>query len=151
MSKSSMISFIANENQFLALRNTLLPKLTVKERETQHRIAAVSFHEEIDNHNTEEKTTTTTTISKQNKQNKFVNTLFLHYTHEKRLHSLKHDIHNIYSEIFQDTLAINLRLIVGHRNHRNTGHELVQKRPHPTMLKPTPLPSKNFLVYPKLS
>ncbi|CAF5170975.1 unnamed protein product, partial [Rotaria magnacalcarata] len=35
---------------------------------------------------------------------------------------------------------MDLRLIVGHRNHRNTGHELVQKRPPPTMLKPIPLP-----------
>jgi CRISPR/Cas system endoribonuclease Cas6 (RAMP superfamily) len=151
MSKSSMIPFIANDNQFLVMRNTLLPKPTVKERETQHRIAAVSFDEEINNHNTKEKTTSTTTISKQNKPNKFTNTLFLHYTHEKRLHSLKRDIHKIYSEIFQDTIGIDFRLIVGHRNHRNTGHELIQRRPHSSLLKPTPLPSKIFLVYLKLS
>ncbi|CAF4790911.1 unnamed protein product [Rotaria socialis] len=43
MSKSSIIPFIANENQFLVMRNTLLPKLAVKERETQHRIAVVSI------------------------------------------------------------------------------------------------------------
>ncbi|CAM4827906.1 unnamed protein product [Rotaria magnacalcarata] len=36
---------------------------------------------------------------------------------------------------------MDLRLIVGHRNHRNTGQELVQKRPQPTMLKPKQLPS----------
>ncbi|CAM2729451.1 unnamed protein product, partial [Rotaria socialis] len=141
LSKSSMIPFIANENQFLVMRNTLLPKLTVKERETQHRIAAFSFDEEIDNQNTKEKTTGSSTISKQNKPNKFANTLFLHYTHEKRLHSLKRDIHKIYSEIFHNTIGIDFRLIVGHRNHRNTGHELVQKRPPPTMLKPIPLPN----------
>ncbi|CAM4974414.1 unnamed protein product [Rotaria socialis] len=142
LSKSSMIPFIANENQFLVMRNTLLPKLTVKERETQHRIAAFSFDEEIDNQNTKEKTTGSSTISKQNKPNKFANTLFLHYTHEKRLHSLKRDIHKIYSEIFHNTIGIDFRLIVGHRNHRNTGHELVQKRPPPTMLKPIPLPTE---------
>ncbi|CAF4994182.1 unnamed protein product, partial [Rotaria socialis] len=33
-----------------------------------------------------------------------------------------------------------IRLIVGHRNHRNTGHELVEKRPHPSLLKPIQLP-----------
>ncbi|CAF2092967.1 unnamed protein product [Rotaria magnacalcarata] len=142
LSKSSMIPFIANENQFLVMRNTLLPKLTVKERETQHRIAAFSFDEDIDNQNTKEKTTGSSTISKQNKPNKFANTLFLHYTHEKRLHSLKRGIHKIYSEIFQNTIGIDFRLIVGHRNHRNTGHELVQKRPPPTMLKPIPLPTE---------
>ncbi|CAF2072642.1 unnamed protein product [Rotaria magnacalcarata] len=37
---------------------------------------------------------------------------------------------------------MDLRLIVGHRNHRNTGQELVQKRPQPTMLKPKQLPKK---------
>ncbi|CAF4846797.1 unnamed protein product [Rotaria socialis] len=141
MSKSSMIPFIGNENQFLVMRNTLLPKLTVKEREIQHRIAAVPFNDETDNRNTKEKTARITTISKTNKPNKFTNTLFLHYTHEQRLHTLKRDIHKIYSEIFHDTIATDIRLIVGHRNHRNTRHELVQKRPHPTMLKPTPLPN----------
>ncbi|CAF3467602.1 unnamed protein product [Rotaria socialis] len=150
MSKSSMIPFIGNDNQFLLMRNTLLPKLTVKERETQHRIAAVTYDKEIDNHNTTEETKTITSISKQNKANKFTDTLFLHYTHEKRLHSLKRDIHKIYSEIFQHTIGIDFRLIVGHRNHRSTGHELVQKRPPPTMLKPTTLPSKIFLLYSKL-
>ena len=151
MSKSSMIPFIGNDNQFLLMRNTLLPKLTVKERETQHRIKAVRLNEETDNHHTKEETTGATTISKQNKPNKFTNVLFLHYTHEKRLHSLKRDIHKIYSEIFHDTLSMDLRLIVGHRNHRNTGHELVQKRPNAAMLKPTPLPSNIFLACSKLS
>ncbi|CAF2080634.1 unnamed protein product, partial [Rotaria magnacalcarata] len=151
ISKSSMLRFIANENQFLVMRNTLLPKLTVKERETQHRIAAVPFHEEIDHRNTEEKTARITTILKRKKPNKFTKTLFLHYTHEQRLHTLKRAIHKIFSEIFHDTIATDLRLIVGHRNHRNTGHELVQKRPHPTMLKPTPLPSKIILLYQGLS
>ncbi|CAF2170753.1 unnamed protein product, partial [Rotaria magnacalcarata] len=71
------------------MRNTLLPKLTLKERETQHRIAAVPFAEEIDNQNTKEKTTSITTISKPNKPNKFTKALVLHYTHEQRLHTLK--------------------------------------------------------------
>ncbi|CAM4976010.1 unnamed protein product [Rotaria socialis] len=139
ISKSSMLPFITNENEFLVMRNTLLPKLNVKERETQHRIAAVPFNEETDNHNTEEKTARIPTILKQNKPNKFKQAFFLHYTHEQRLHTLKRDIHKLYSEIFHDTIATDLRLILGHRNHRNTRHELVQKRPHQTMLKPTPL------------
>ncbi|CAF1409608.1 unnamed protein product [Rotaria magnacalcarata] len=151
LSKSSMIPFIANENQFLVMRNTLLPKLTVKERETQHRIAAARLSKETKDTNDKEKMTTITTISRQNKPNKFTNTLFLHYTHEQRLHTLKRDIHKIYSEIFHNALSMDLRLIVGHRNHRNTGHELIQKRPHRNILKPTPLPSKIFLLNQGLS
>ncbi|CAF4517713.1 unnamed protein product, partial [Rotaria magnacalcarata] len=142
ISQSSMIPFIDNENQFLIMRSRLLPRPSVKERETQHRIAAVRLNEETKVTNDKEKRTTITTMQKQNKANKFANTLFLHYTHEKRLHRMKREIHKIFSETFQGTLAMDLRLIVGHRNHRNTGHELVQKRPPPTMLKPIPLPNR---------
>ncbi|CAF1231422.1 unnamed protein product, partial [Rotaria magnacalcarata] len=140
ISQSSMIPFIDNENQFLIMRNRLLPRASAKERETQHRIAAVRLNEETKDTNDKEKRTMITTIPKQNKQNKFANTLFLHYTHEKRLHSMKRQIHKIFSETFQDTLAMNLRLIVGHRNHRNIGHELIQKRPTASILKPQQLP-----------
>ena len=42
------------EKQFLVMRNTLLPKLTVKEGETQHRIAADPLNEETGNYKTEE-------------------------------------------------------------------------------------------------
>ncbi|CAF4900077.1 unnamed protein product [Rotaria socialis] len=145
ISQSSMIPFIDNENQFLIMRNRLLPRASAKERETQHRIAAVRLNEETKDTNDKEKRTMITTIPKQNKQNKFANTLFLHYTHEKRLHSMKRQIHKIFSETFQDTLAMNLRLIVGHRNHRNIGHELIQKRPTASILKPQQLPSKTQL------
>ncbi|CAF4497261.1 unnamed protein product, partial [Rotaria socialis] len=41
----------------------------------------------------------------------------------------------------ESTPAMEIRLIVGHRNHRNTGHELVEKRPHPSLLKPIQLPN----------
>ncbi|CAF2098092.1 unnamed protein product [Rotaria magnacalcarata] len=145
--QSCMIPFIDNENQFLTRKSCLLPQLSVKERETQHRIAAVRLSKETKDTNDKEKMTTITTISRQNKPNKFTNTLFLHYTHEQRLHTLKRDIHKIYSEIFHDALSMDLRLIVGHRNHRNTGHELIQKRPSASILKPQQLPSKTFLVY----
>ncbi|CAF3741772.1 unnamed protein product [Rotaria socialis] len=40
-----------------------------------------------------------------------------------------------------------IRLIVGHRNHRNTGHELVEKRPHPSLLKPIQLPNREKLTF----
>ncbi|CAM4838743.1 unnamed protein product, partial [Rotaria magnacalcarata] len=141
ISKTTIIPFLDNENQFLTMRNNFLPKLSIKERETQHRIATVTLNEETKDYDTKEKKTTTIAMPKQNKPNKFKNVLFLHYTHEKRLHTLKRDIHKIYSEIFQNTISMNLRLIVGHRNHRNTGHELVQKNPQPTMLKSKQLPN----------
>ena len=61
--------------------------------------------------------------------------------------SLKRAIHKIDSESFQGTPAIQIRLIVGHRNHRNTSHELVPKRAHPSLLKPIQLPRKIYFSY----
>ncbi|CAF3346293.1 unnamed protein product, partial [Rotaria socialis] len=135
-----MIPFIDDENQFLTMRHSLLAQPSVKERETQHRIATAGLNEQTNDDDITEKTTAITTLSKGKKPNKFTNTLFLHYTHEKRLTSLKSGIHNIYSETFQGTPAMDIRLIVGHRNHRNTEHELVEKRPHSSLLKPIQLP-----------
>ncbi|CAM4955562.1 unnamed protein product [Rotaria socialis] len=138
----SMIPFMNNEEQFLTKRKSLLAQPSVKERETKHRIdKAVGLDGEVHQKNIQEKKTTIAIVPKQTKPNLFTNTLFLHYTHEKRLSSVKRDIHRIYSEIFQDTQAMEIRLIVGYRNHRNTGHELIQKRPHSSLLKPTPLPN----------
>ncbi|CAF2066067.1 unnamed protein product [Rotaria magnacalcarata] len=147
ISQTSMIPFIDNENQFLTMRHSLLAQPSVKERETHHRIATAGLNEQTNDGNIYENTTTITTLSKGKKPNKFANTLFLHYTHEKRLTNIKRSIHKIYSEVFQGTPAMDIRLIVGHRNHRNTEHKLVEKRPHSSLLKPNQLPSKTFLMY----
>ncbi|CAM4846960.1 unnamed protein product [Rotaria magnacalcarata] len=53
ISQSSVIPFIYNENQLLIMRNNLLPKLSIKERATHHRITDVRLNEETNNHNTE--------------------------------------------------------------------------------------------------
>ncbi|CAF5127583.1 unnamed protein product, partial [Rotaria magnacalcarata] len=53
ISQSSVIPFTYNENQLLIMRNNLLPKLSVKERATHHRITDVRLNEKTNNHNTE--------------------------------------------------------------------------------------------------
>ena len=68
--------------------------------------------------------------------------LIIHYTHEKRLESLKRDMHKIYNNVFKNTPVEDLKLIVGTRNRRDAGNELIRKRPTQRLLQNKPLKSK---------
>ena len=135
ISSSSITPLIDDDDQFFTMRNTLLARPSVRELQVDHGIASAGLA--ITTNNQDERNNT----RRPKKVNKFDKTLFLHCTHEKRLEGLKRDIHQIYSETFQGSPAMDVRLIVGHRNHRNTKSELIQKRPDPALLKPKPLPS----------
>jgi hypothetical protein len=120
------------------MRQTLLGQPT--QRQSQVALSAATAG--IDNDPTDEqimkmeieKTTTTTANERiYNKDDKF----FVHYTHEKRFHSLKRDMHKVYEDTFANTPAIYSKLIVGNRNRRNAQHELIRKRPKKTLLQNT--------------
>ena len=111
------------------LRNKLFAQPSVKETQISRQIANLATNEDYEPNKKLEKT------------------LFLHYTHEKRLDSLKRDIHKIYSEVFQGSLASDMRLIIGHRNSRNTQLELIQKRPHSAFVKIPKVKRKLFLLH----
>ena len=68
--------------------------------------------------------------------------LIIHYTHEKRLESLKRDMHKIYLDVFKNTPVEDLKLIVGTRNRRDARNELIRKRPSQRLLKNKPRRSK---------
>ncbi|CAF3064899.1 unnamed protein product [Rotaria socialis] len=55
--------------------------------------------------------------------------LFIHFTHEKRFQSYRADMHQIYTDVFQQTAAMYTRLIVGNRNRRESQKELIRKCP----------------------
>ena len=57
------------------------------------------------------------------------NTLIIHYTHEKRFSSFKHDMHLIYDSTFLQHIGHDIKLIVGNRNRRDSTRELITKRP----------------------
>lgn len=61
--------------------------------------------------------------------------LIVHYTHEKRFHSAKRDIHRDYNGVFENTPAMDLTLVVGNRNRRDARTELIRKRPQQSLLK----------------
>ena len=92
---------------------------------------------DLDNHQTDEdhvepKEPTRTT---ETKPINYGDRLFLHYTHERRFHSVKRDIHQGYEKVFQNTPAMDLTLVVGNRNRRDARTELIRKRPQQSLLK----------------
>ena len=126
-----------DEAQFCTVRRQLLAQPSVQELQTMHRIDYVDEH--ADNPTT---TTTTTAQPLPTKKPQSQNTLFIHYTHEKRLDSFKRDMHTIYADVFQGSPAMEVKLVVGHRNSHNTQLELARKRPDSALLKPRPLPGR---------
>lgn len=115
-SLKTFLPLIHDENQFLIVTNKLIAQPSIQEKQINRQIA-----------HTEEKHLTKDNTSEQR--------LHIHYTHEKRFGSLKRDIHQIYSEVFQNTDASKIRLIIGHRNSRNIQCELIQKQPSSSFIK----------------
>ena len=92
-----------------------------------------------------EATTTTTSETTQNEKiTKFENTLFIHYTYEKRFQSMKRDLHMIYEDLFSQSANGNVKMIVGTRNRRSAYHELIRKRPPRFLLKDIERPSNEY-------
>lgn len=58
----------------------------------------------------------------------FGNRIIIHYTHEKRFHTFKREMHHIQNELFEKTPVGHVKLIVGNRNRRKAELELIQKR-----------------------
>ena len=69
--------------------------------------------------------------------------LILHYHHEKRFHSFKHDLHKLYDDTYQNTPGIDLKLLIGNRNRRNAAHQLIRKRPKQILLRDKPIKRKS--------
>ncbi|CAF1682093.1 unnamed protein product, partial [Adineta ricciae] len=59
---------------------------------------------------------------------------FIHYTHERRFRPFKRDMHQLYQNVFQNTPAMAVKMVVGNRNRRDNTQELVHKRPKQSLL-----------------
>ncbi|CAF3341232.1 unnamed protein product [Rotaria sp. Silwood2] len=73
-------------------------------------------------------------INTEQNQKPYEDKLIIHYTHEKRLHDVKRDMHQVYENVFQITPVSDVKLIVGNRNRRNACKELISKRPKLSIL-----------------
>jgi len=51
-------------------------------------------------------------------------------------------MHHVYEDIFQNTSAINVKIIVGNRYRRDVKKELIRKQPPKRLLKNTQIKSK---------
>ena len=61
--------------------------------------------------------------------------LIIHYTHEKRFHSMKRELHQIYDDVFKNSPVQDLKVIVGTRNRRDARKDLIRKRPSRALLR----------------
>ena len=81
---------------------------------------------------------------KTDKVKNYEHKLIIHYTHGKRFHSFKHDMHKLYEDHFGNPAAMNIKMIVGNCNRRSARHELIRKRPNKALLQNRPIKSKYF-------
>ena len=132
MPKSNIFLSIIDENPYLRLRQQLLNIPTSTQSEANNGLTLANT-DKIVKHTTNE-AVLNQSVSVQEK--KWIDQLILHYTHEKRLESYKRDIHQIWNQLFLNTPAMGVRLIVGNRNQQKIIFELMQTRPHTSLLRP---------------
>ena len=97
----------------------------------QSQVATSASTADIDNDQTDENIIESREITKtvETKSTNYGDKLIVHYTHEKRFASLPRDIHRVYENVFRNTNAMAMKLIVGNRNRRDAKKELIHKRP----------------------
>ena len=107
---------------------------TAPQAQTAMSAAAIDTHDEDPILNTGH--IGTTGVTRQAKS--YGDKLIIHYTHEKRFQSFKRDMHTIYEDVFKDTPAMQVKLIVGNKNRRSARHQLIRKKPSKTLLQNKP-------------
>ena len=113
--------------QFFILRQKILAQPTARQTQLARSIAAASVN------TTNESSENLTTIMHQNVVHSRDRS-FIHYTHEKRFRRFKRDMHQLYDNVFQNTPAMAMKMVVGNRNRRDNTQELVHKRPKQSLL-----------------
>lgn len=130
---TSFVPYIYHEEQFLSIHRKINGQLTPR----QSQVAQSAAVADLDNEQTDEHATTTTAARTTVTKNvpMYENKLITHYTHEKRFRSVKSDLHQVYDDIFRNTPAAAVKLIVGNRNRRDARHELIRKKPKLSLLQ----------------
>ncbi|CAF3586434.1 unnamed protein product, partial [Adineta steineri] len=142
-SSSPFLPIICNQQQFIHTRQNILRKPTRQQSQIAISIATT----DLDNKSTNENVLHTTPIlrTEANKDTQLNKNIIVHYTHEKRFHSFKRDMHRILDDTFETQLNKDIKLIVGNRNRRNTQNELIRKRPKKSLLQ-NRVPKNNFYI-----
>ncbi len=119
----------------------------------QSQVAASAATANIDNDQTDDTIAIDSQKATKIKGKKPINygdQLFVHYTHEKRFQPFKRDMHQVYDNVFKNTPAIDMKLIVGNRNCRDAKNELVHNRPKAALLRNKRIKNKYFKFSGKL-
>ena len=129
-----MLPLVNNEENFSVLRAQLLAQPSIQQAIVTKSAATVDI---ITNIRTNQQTTTSIreTTVKKSSNDKYQNTIFIHWVHEARLTGLKRSIHEIHNDIFKNTEHSQIRLVVGDQNNPNLDFELAHKRPRSSLLK----------------
>ena len=93
---------------------------------------------DVDNdqaHETQRTDPSNTPILPTNEKIAYTDKLIVHYTHEKRFHSFKRQMHQVYEDVFKNTPAMTVKLIVGSRNRAQARNDLIRKRPMISLLR----------------
>lgn len=112
--------------QFFILRQKILSQPTIRQTQMARSIASANTN----NNPSEDSTTTMVCQNVAHLRERF----FIHYTHEKRFRHFKRDMHQLYQNVFQDTPAMTVKMVVGNRNRRDNRQELIHKRPKQFLL-----------------
>ena len=112
--------------QFFILRQKILAQPTVRQTQvTRSMIVAANTTDESSKDSIAMMSDNVTNL-----QHRF----FIHYTHEKRFRPFKRHMHQLYQDVFQNTPAMTVKMVVGNRNHRDCAQELIYKRPKQFLL-----------------
>ena len=134
LSPSSFLPFVTDEDQYFILRQQLLKRPTTRQSQL---LASVSTANTDSNHERDSHQIDRMSTSLQSTGDKtdYADKLIVHYTHEKRFHSFKRQMHQVYEDVFKNTPAMTVKLIVGSRNRSDARNDLIRKRPQSSLLK----------------
>jgi hypothetical protein len=132
---------IDNEKQYFLLRKKLAHSSTTGKSKANIGHATTNINTDDTNDIINIRSSSSSKTATIDKANTFTYKLFIHYTHEKRFHSFKRDMHKLYADHFGKPSAMNIKLVVSNRNRPNARHELIRKRPQKSLLQDKPIQS----------
>lgn len=146
ISSSPFTAFLQDANAFYVMRKQMMGQSTPQQSQVANDVANAIFeNDEIEELHSIVPTITTTGRTGNRKPIE-KNTLVLHYTHEKRFSSTKRDIHKTYGDVFADTPAMDIKILVASRNRRKAANDLIRKKPLKSLLTNKPYKSESFFA-----
>jgi hypothetical protein len=131
---SPFLPYVQQEKDYFLIRKNIMNQPTSRQSQVSNNAARAAnnadetYEAPVPQPNTSIITTENTIKNDRDK-------LIIHYTHEKRFSSMKRDMHSTYDDVFQNTPAMDVKLIVGNRHRRTATNDLIRKRPMKALLK----------------